>query len=132
MQGFPGKIRNLLWSDARSGVAPLLLASSVEGIAVWTKQTEDRDGWEARVLDAHNGIVQAIAFQPNSLLLASASDDGWVYLWQKAKQVAQILDGAPNGFSTLAWHPNGQYLAAGGQNGELLVWSESKRGKGFG
>ncbi|HEY9652990.1 MAG TPA: hypothetical protein V6C95_20205, partial [Coleofasciculaceae cyanobacterium] len=69
------------------------------------------------------GIVQAIAFQPGTFLLASAAADGYVCLWQDAEQVAQILDGTPAGFSHLVWHPQGQQLAAGGQNGELFIWS---------
>jgi WD40 repeat protein len=132
MHGFPGKIRNLAWSERLTTVgAPLLAVSSVEGIVVWEKLAADSGGWEARVLDIHAEMVQAIAFQPGTLLLASASSDGWVCLWQKAKQMAQILEGAPQGFSALAWQPQGQKLAAGGKNGELLIWSKSTRAKGF-
>lgn len=54
-------------------------------------------------------------------------EDGQVCLWQKAKKLAQILQGAPNGFSCLGWHPQGQQLAIGGQNGELLIWSSFSR-----
>lgn len=132
MRGFPGKISNLTWSQQLSNNTPLLAASSVEGIAVWKKAAEDEDGWNANILTVHDGKIQALEFHPNSLLLASAADDGWLVLWTKAKQVGQILDGGKAGFSCLAWDRNGQQLAAGGQDGELLVWSESKRGKGFG
>jgi WD40 repeat protein len=65
--------------------------------------------------------VNAIAFQPGSTLLASAAEDGQLCLWKKAQQVAQILEGAPQGFSTLAWSPNGKWLAAGGQQGSPQV-----------
>ncbi|MGB7442485.1 MAG: hypothetical protein WA919_15585, partial [Coleofasciculaceae cyanobacterium] len=112
--------------------APLLAASSMEGIAAWKKGNDDQDGWDAHILDLHNSKVEALAFHPQNLLLASAADDGWLCLWTKAKQVGQILEGAPEGFSCLAWSQDGKQLAAGGQNGELIVWSESKRGKGFG
>lgn len=131
MRGFPGKIANLTWSQALSNDAPLLAASSVEGIAVWQKETDDQDGWNARVLTSHYSKIQALLFHPHRLLLASAADDGWLCLWTKAKQVGQILEGARSGFSCLAWSQDGQQLAAGGQNGELIIWSESKRGKGF-
>jgi WD40 repeat protein len=60
-------------------------------------------------------VINAIAFAPNSLLLASAATDGWLCLWNKAKQVYQILTGVTDGFSTLAWHPQGKFLAAGGE-----------------
>ncbi len=131
MRGFPGKISNLAWSRSLLNNAPLLAASSIEGIAVWKKESDERDGWNARVLTLHDSKIQALEFHPHSLLLASAADDGWLCLWTKAKQVGQILEGTRNGFSCLAWSQNGQQLAAGGQDGELIIWSESKRGKGF-
>ena len=132
MRGFPGKISNLTWSPKLSNNAPLLAASSIDGIAVWKKEADDEDGWNANVLTSHESKIQALEFHPQSLLLASAADDGWLCLWTKAKQVGQILEGARGGFSCLAWSQDGQQLAAGGQDGELIIWSESKRGKGFG
>ena len=131
MGGFPGKISHLTWSQRGGSNAPLLAASSIEGIAVWKKETDDEDGWNARVLTLHESKIQALEFHPHSLLLASAADDGWLCLWIKAKQVGQILEGARGGFSCLAWSQDGQLLAAGGQNGELIIWLYSKRGKGF-
>jgi len=77
-------------------------------------------------------LSNTLEFHPQSLLLASAADDGWLCLWTKAKQVGQILEGARGGFSCLAWSKDGKQLAAGGQDGELIIWSQSKRGKGFG
>ncbi|PPS41232.1 WD40 repeat domain-containing protein [Chroococcidiopsis sp. TS-821] len=130
MRGFPGKIRQIAWSTA-SQRPPLFAAASVDGIVVWSKHPDDLVGWESRVLQHHDGVVQAIAFQPNSLLLASAAEDGLICLWHKAQHLAQILEGAPQGFSYLAWHPRGQQLAAGGKNGELQVWTRSRRGQGF-
>ena len=132
MQGFPGKISNLTWSQPLFNNAPLLAASSIEGIAVWKKEVDDQDSWNARVLTLHDRKVQALEFHPHSLLLASAADDGWLCLWTKAKQVGQILEDTMNGFSCLSWSQDGKQLAAGGQDGELIIWSESKRRKGFG
>ncbi len=133
MRGFPGKIRQLAWSNVFTKVgAPLLASSSVEGIIVWEKQEDETLGWEGRVLAGHEATIQSIQFQPNSFLLASASADGWVCLWQKAKRQTQVLNGSPSGFSCLSWHPQGHQLAAGGQNGALLIWSKNMRGQGFG
>jgi WD40 repeat protein len=133
MQGFPGKVRQLAWSEPTTPAgAPLLASVSAETIVIWEKDLNEQVGWAAQMLNWHQDKVQAIAFQPKSLLLASGSADGYLCLWQKAKQVAQVLDGAPNGFSCLQWHPTGKKLAAGGQNGELLIWSMAMQGQGFG
>ena len=132
MRGFPGKISNLTWSQRLLNKAPLLAVSSIEGIAVWQKEANDKDGWNARVLNLHDSKIQGLEFHPDSTLLASAADDGWLCLWTKAKQVGQILEGASGGLSCLDWSHDGKRLAAGGRDGELIIWSESKRGKGFG
>ncbi|MEJ1933556.1 hypothetical protein WDZ92_25425 [Nostoc sp. NIES-2111] len=133
MRGFPGKIRQLAWSEVNSQVgAPILASSSVEGIVVWEKLEDENLGWEAQVLTNHVGVINAIAFAPKSFTLASAATDGWLCVWNEAKQVSQILTGVADGFSTLAWHPQGTLLAAGGEKGELFIWVKSLRGQGFG
>ncbi|MGG6266552.1 WD40 repeat domain-containing protein [Leptolyngbya sp. AN03gr2] len=132
MSGFPGKVRQIAWSDRPvRNDAPLLASASAEGIVVWEKHEDEQFGWESRVLGQHDGYVQAVRFQPNTTLLASASEDGSIVLWWQAASMTQILEGAPDGFSYLAWHPQGSHLAAGGQQGELLVWSQPSRGQGF-
>jgi WD40 repeat protein len=67
MRGFPGKISNLTWSQSLSNNTPLLAASSVEGIAVWKKEANDEDGWNANVLTLHESKIQALLFHPHSL-----------------------------------------------------------------
>jgi len=81
------------------------------------------EGWQSWLLDLHQGTVLDVAFQPQTCLLASLSDRGWILLWQAAVEPVQILEGATEGFSCMAWHPTGEYLAAGGQRGEVLVWT---------
>lgn len=132
MQGFSGKIRQLVWSDAAlKRDAPLLATSSAESIVVWEKHADDRVGWEGKVLGHHDAAVEAMQFQPGTSVLATAGADGWVVIWQKLKRIGQMLEGAQDGFSQLAWHPKSQQLAAGGQGGELIVWKKAARGQGF-
>lgn len=124
MRGFPGKVKQLVWSDARSVAGtPLLASSCAEGIVVWERDEEL--GWASRILELHQQAVITVVFQPNSLLLASAGSEGWVCLWDRAGEAIQILEGAKAGFSTLAWSGDGSLLAAGGQAGEILVWQNA-------
>ncbi|MBW4604745.1 MAG: hypothetical protein KME29_35615 [Calothrix sp. FI2-JRJ7] len=132
MRGFPGKIRQVAWSDVNTPIgAPLLATSSIEGMVVWEKLEDESQGWEARVLTNHVDVIQGIQFAPNSFLLASAASDGWLCLWKGAKQVSQVLT-TEAGFSCLAWHPEGKLLAAGADNGKVIIWAKSSRGQGFG
>nr|WP_216634647.1 hypothetical protein [Gloeomargarita lithophora] len=132
MQGFPGKVRQLAWSTpiTKAG-APILASISAEGIVSWTKDADPSIGWNAQVLNQHRGRVTAIGFQPKSLLLASTAEDGQICLWNKAKQIAQILQGLCKGFSNLSWNFQGTTLATGGQQGEVVIWKQQTRGKGF-
>ena len=122
MQGFPGKIRRLTWSDFPASVElpPILAAATREIVTMWMPTADD---WESWVLELHNANVLDVAFQPQSGLLASLSEDGWIIIWQVAVEASQVIEGPKEGFSCLAWHPQGTHLAAGGQNGDLLIWS---------
>lgn len=122
IRGFPGKIRQLAWADVPdSERSPILAAATREYVAM-SMLIPDED-WQSWILDSHTANVLDIAFQPQTGLLASLSEDGWVILWQAAIEPAQMLNGAKDGFSCLVWHPTGKCLAAGGQQGEVFVWS---------
>ena len=123
LHGFPGKIRQVVWSEINSDTgSPLLACSSMDGIVLWEKQAGEDSDWEGGVLTTHAGIIQAMGFAPQSFLLASAASDGWLCLWQNAQEVSQIMTGVSGGFTSMDWHPQGNKIAAGGDNGELLVW----------
>lgn len=130
MRGFPGKIRTLGWSSVLADGFPLLASPSAEGIVVWQKHPDDAIGWEGRMLVGHQGIVQAVSFQPGTALLASVAEDGCLYLWHQARQFIQRLE-HPEGLACVQWHPRGQWLAAGGYSGELWVWRKTTRAQGF-
>ncbi|MCJ8282544.1 MAG: DUF1513 domain-containing protein [Rivularia sp. ALOHA_DT_140] len=125
MQGFPGKIRQIAWSDVNSSTgSPLLACSSVDGIVLWEKHPSEDSDWEGSILTNHAGIIQAMSFAPQSFLLASAASDGWLCLWQDAQEVSQIITGVSDEFTCMDWHPQGNKIAAGGNNGELLIWEK--------
>lgn len=151
MQGFPGKVRQVAWAAPQPGAAaPLLAAACAEGITVWRRsagaqaaqgrsaQRQTRQGdWTSRVLQQHRETVSAIAFQPHSQLLASASQDGTIGLWHQGQSLAQTLKGFREGATCLAWQGSGQangpLLAAGGKAGELRIWKIATRAaRGFG
>ncbi len=133
MRGFPGKVRQIAWSDvAAQAGTPLLAAVSAEGIIVWEQQMDDPDVWENRLLLEHAGNVRSIQFQPNQQLLASTGADGQVNLWLDAHYLGQKLDDPleATGVGCLAWNAAGTQLAVGGEQGELGIWSPFQRGFG--
>jgi len=133
MQGFPGKVRQVEWSNlpTKSG-SPLIAAACLEAITVWERQAKTGGGWKSRVLQHHRERVNEIAFQPKSLLLAAAGQDGVVSLWDQGKALATALKFPKGGCSALAWHPTNALLAVTGTTGEVMVWKQEPYSKGFG
>ena len=115
-------MRQLAWADVPDAKRSPILATATRDLTViWI--LIPGEGWQSYVLDLHQDTVLDVAFQPQTGLLASLSEDGWILLWQAAVEPAQVLEGAYGGFSCLSWHSTGEYLAAGGQQGEVLVWA---------
>ena len=138
--GFPAKVRQLAWSDQRGRLAPPLAVASGESVVRWSQHDGGARGWRPQPLRWHGSRVNALAFSPGSTLLASASSDGTVALWDGAGRLCQPLEGDGQGFNVLAWRPDGQHLVVGGDRGRWWLWpvavpaSEKRRhagGAGF-
>ncbi len=101
--------------------------------------------WEAAsgqlrgVLEGQAGRVGALAFSPDSALVASASvTDGTVWLWDVvAREPVLVIPVAADACSveTLAFHPEGRllavggidWLATGGSDGAVCLWDIRER-----
>ena len=120
--GFPAKVRQLAWSEQPGRLAPLLASAAAEAVILWTQVKQGPKAWQPEPLLWHEKRVNALAFAPGSTLLASASSDGTVALWDGRGRMLQPLEGQGSDFNALAWRPDGRHLAAGDANGRWWLW----------
>lgn len=92
-----------------------------------------------KTLEGQTGSVGALAFSPDSTMVASASaDDGTVWLWdiQSAEPILVIPIAADTcTLEVMAFHPSGRLLAVGGidwletggSDGAVCIWDLEKR-----
>ena len=126
--GFPYEVRTVAFSPDGRVVAAGGCARRTEAqgcLAGEIRLISPASLTPIRVWEAHRSSVRSAAFSPDGELLATASADGTILLWEIAtgRRVRALAhpDGAVR-IEAVAFHPNGQLLAAGAEDGSVLLW----------
>lgn len=81
--------------------------------------------------DAHTSGIRALAASPDGTLLASASDDGAVKLWDMRLGVLRCLLGSVGGNASttgeaaFSFSANGQHPVSGASDGSVMLWGRT-------
>jgi roadblock/LC7 domain-containing protein len=75
------------------------------------------------VLEGHSGWVRAVVFSPDGQLVASASDDRTVRVWETATGACRsVLEGHSSLINAVVFSPDGQLVASASNDSTVRVW----------
>jgi len=108
-----------VYSQAWSADGRWLVTADFDQVRVW----ETASYQEAGVLEGHTSFIWGLAWSPSpdNLILASASQDGSVRLWDVETYTQTARLGTGWAFC-VAWSPDGSMLASAHQDGKVRLW----------
>jgi WD40 repeat protein len=106
----------------------VVLVTAVTITVVLTTQTSPttgQTGFSTGAGPGHTGDVNSVAFSRDGTILASASDDRTVRLWNPAtqKRIGPPLEGQRSQLMTVALSPDGKVVASGGYDQTVRLWN---------
>jgi len=85
----------------------------------------DHAGRLVMTLTGHDGPVNSVAYSPDSRILASASADGTIRIWdmRTGEEMMTPLHSGDGPVWAVAFFPNSKSIVSGAESGTVCVWS---------
>lgn len=87
---------------------------------------------KALIFTGHLAAVNSLTWSPDGKLIASASDDKFVQVFDATSGVRKVIySGHAEEVAAVAWSPNGKLIASGSQDKTVQVWDAASGKKLF-
>jgi len=95
--------------------------SADKTVRVWNLNADN--GQQAKSFSGPADVVTDVRFSADARLLAAATNDGKVFLWEwAADRHLRTIEDIGDAALALAFHPNGETLAVGGYDGSVKLY----------